>query len=196
MHISFVYHYSYNTCGCISTERWDIRLLILPGTDEAIVPALCDKNDACFTNASKKYMNSIDLQLNSEYACPKQCSQTDFLMTQSSSSAPVEWEMNSIKVFVENSRIPLPLNWTQTSYEHMRESYLALSIARRTNVVEVYQQSPKLEMIDVLSNIGGQTGLWIGISLLSIMEFIEMLYRLLRYECQQILRVRQQIMPQ
>ncbi|CAF4364384.1 unnamed protein product, partial [Rotaria sordida] len=35
--------------------------------------------------------------------------------------------------------------------------------------------------IDVLSNVGGHTGLWIGVSFLSIMEFVEMIYRLTRY---------------
>jgi hypothetical protein len=36
--------------------------------------------------------------------------------------------------------------------------------------------------VDVLSNVGGQTGLWIGVSFLSIMELAEMLYRLIRYQ--------------
>ena len=33
------------------------------------------------------------------------------------------------------------------------------------------------------SNVVGQTGLWIGISFVSVMEVVEMLYRLLRHEC-------------
>jgi hypothetical protein len=43
--------------------------------------------------------------------------------------------------------------------------------------------------VDVLSNVGGQTGLWIGVSFLSIMELAEMLYRLVRYQYHAIRRI-------
>jgi hypothetical protein len=36
--------------------------------------------------------------------------------------------------------------------------------------------------VDLLSNVGGQTGLWIGVSFLALMELVEMLYRLVRFE--------------
>ncbi|CAF4410788.1 unnamed protein product, partial [Adineta steineri] len=36
------------------------------------------------------------------------------------------------------------------------------------------------------SNVGGQTGLWIGISFLSLMELAEMIYRLIRSQCHRL----------
>ena len=52
--------------------------------------------------------------------------------------------------------------------------------------VENSTQSAQINIVDVLSNIGGLTGLWIGISFLSLMEFAEMIYRLIRHQLRRI----------
>lgn len=104
--------------------------------------------------------------------------------------------MNEIKAFVENSPIPLPSDWSTAWRTYIQVNYLALSVVRETNVIENYTQTAQFGLVDVLSNIGGQTGLWIGISFLSLVEFIEMLYRLIRYQYHLIrvaIRERQQI---
>lgn len=113
---------------------------------------------------------------------------TEFTLKRSSLSAPVEWQMPLIKRFVERSNVTLPSNWSTKWREQIRENYLGVTFVRETHIVEKITQSAKMSPVDVLSNIGGQTGLWIGISLLSIMELIEMLYRLIRHQCH-VLRV-------
>ena len=55
--------------------------------------------------------------------------------------------------------------------------------------VEVYTQQASMSPVDVISNVGGQTGLWIGISFLSLMEIAEMIYRLIRHRCQRVRRL-------
>ena len=47
----------------------------------------------------------------------------------------------------------------------------------------MFSQQATTSPVDVISDVGGQTGLWIGISFLSLFEVVEMLYRLIRYEC-------------
>ncbi len=106
--------------------------------------------------------------------------------------------MDGIKAFVENSSVPLPSDWRTAWRTYIQGNYLAVSVVRETNVIENYTQTAQLGLVDVLSNIGGQTGLWIGISFLSLMEFIEMLYRLIRYQYHLIriaIRRRQEIIP-
>ncbi|CAF1019762.1 unnamed protein product [Rotaria sordida] len=114
--------------------------------------------------------------------CSQQCLITNFIIQISSLATPVEWQMYEIKGFVENSTIPLPNNWTTTWREHIRENYLAVNVVRETNIVENNTQTAIFGVVDILSNIGGQTGLWIGISFRSIMEVFEMLYRLICYQ--------------
>ncbi|CAF2958817.1 unnamed protein product, partial [Rotaria sp. Silwood2] len=69
-----------------------------------------------------------------------------------------------------------------TWQDEIRKNYLTINVVRETSIVENSTQSATMGVVDVFSNVGGQTGLWIGISLLSIMELIEMLYRLIRNE--------------
>jgi hypothetical protein len=101
----------------------------------------------------------------------------------SSLAAPKDWQKNDIKIFVENSTVPLPPDWATAWDTYVTASHLSISVVRLSGMVETSIQTSAVGLVDVLSNIGGQTGLWIGISFLSIMEVIEMLYRLLRYQC-------------
>ncbi len=94
--------------------------------------------------------------------------------------------MNDIKQFVESSSIPLPANWNTTWSSDIPANYVALEVVCENTRVTNYTQDATLTAVDVLSNVGGQTGLWIGISFLSLMEVAEMLYRLIRYQCYRV----------
>ena len=94
--------------------------------------------------------------------------------------------MNDIKRFVENTEIPLPTDWSTQWRSHLESSYLAVELIHESSIVENYTQTATLSPVDVLSNVGGQTGLWIGVSFLSIMEFAEMIYRLIEHQCRLI----------
>jgi len=168
---------------------------VLPGTNTVIVAPLCYYENTCYITAGAELVSSVDL-LN-EYCsdCSGQCSITNFPVDISSLSTPLEWQMDGIKAFVENSSVPLPSNWSTTWREQIRTNYLQISVVCESTVVQNYTQIATIGLVDVLSNIGGQTSLWIGMSFLSMMEVIEMIYLMIQYQCRAIRR-RRQIMQQ
>ncbi|CAF4701698.1 unnamed protein product [Rotaria sp. Silwood1] len=174
--------YIYEQCGCVNPNLWNARSIVKPDSEEIIIAPLCNVTNQCYSTAANKIWTSSSLMNKYCLDCLQQCTITSFIVQASSSRAPLEWEMNDIKAFVENSSVSLPANWSITWREHIYADYLAVNIARETNIVETNSQTATMGLVDVLSNIGGQTGLWIGISFLSIMEIIEMLYRLMRHE--------------
>ena len=174
---------------------WDIRSIVLPGMTDATAVPLCNVSDGCYVLAADEFQNFSPEQYNATDDCSQACSTVDFPVELSSLLTPVEWEMRLIKRFVENTSVPLPSSWTNTWRDQIQRNYLSIDVERETVVVENNTQSATLSLGDLLSNIGGQTGLWIGISVLSIMELIEMLYRLLRYQWH-VIRPGQQIRPQ
>ena len=159
---------------------------MIPGTTNVIFPPLCNRTNVCFLQAL--YTMFISASSLTEYCsdCREQCSTTDFIVQKSSLVIEFERQDRDIKHFVENSNISLPTDWWTTWSTHVEKSYLKLQVMPVTSNVESITQTAALDLIDVVSNIGGQTGLWIGISFLSIMELIEIAYRLLRHECHMI----------
>ncbi|CAF3027294.1 unnamed protein product [Rotaria sp. Silwood2] len=61
----------------------------------------------------------------------------------------------------------------------MDANYLQVTVICASPYVTTYKQQAKLTFVDTFSAIGGQTGLWIGLSTLSFMEFCELIYRLM-----------------
>jgi hypothetical protein len=120
--------------------------------------------------------------------CSQECLITNFNVQTSSLLTPAEWQIQDIKLFVENASIALSVNWSSTWYEQIHLNYLAINVVRETSIVQNNTQSATINIVDLLSNIGGNSGLWIGISFLSIMEIIEVLYWLIRRECHEIRR--------
>ena len=86
------------------------------------------------------------------------------------------------KTFVESTSVPLPEDWETNWLTEVKNNYVSLQVVCESNQVENNTQEAAMSPVDVLSNVGGQTGLWIGMSFLGIMEFVEMFYRLFRYE--------------
>ncbi|CAF3599659.1 unnamed protein product [Rotaria socialis] len=174
--------YTYGICGCIDPKQWNARSIVLPRTKTIIVAPLCNLSDTCYSNASIT-LSSLSSLL-TEYCpyCSQQCSITDFIVKASMWKAPAYWLTNDIKHFVENSEILLPNDWSTDWQRHIQTNYLSIELVHESILVENYTQIPAMGPINVLSDVGGQTGLWIGISFLSLVEVAEMFYRLIRYQ--------------
>jgi len=179
-------HFSYQQCSCGNPYRWAARSVALSGSNKPINIELCNITDPCYTHAATELMNTQSIWTGYCPECTQECSTSDFLIKSSSVLAPPQYLLNDIKQFVESSTIPLPVNWSTTWTSEIQSSYLSLEVSYETTQTEIYTEQATLGPVDVVSNIGGQTGLWIGISFLSLMEIAEMIYRLIRYQCHSV----------
>jgi hypothetical protein len=164
--------------------QWNARSIFLPNRDEMIVAPLCNISDKCYAHAAAAFSTSNISFESYCIHCTQQCSVTNFNIHQSMWKTPASWLINDIRKFVENTDIPLPIDWSTQWRSHIESSYLSIELIHESSTVENYTQTATLTTVDVLSNVGGQTGLWIGVSFLSLMELAEMIYRLIRYQFQ------------
>lgn len=146
------------------------------------VAPLCNISDKCYSHAAATLLTSNSLLDSHCPYCPQQCSVTSFNIHSSMWKAPASWLLSDIKRFVENTDIPLPPDWSNNWRSHVESSYLSVDLIHESSIVENYTQIETMTAVDLLSSVGGQTGLWIGVSFLSLMELTEMLYRLVRYQ--------------
>jgi hypothetical protein len=172
----------YHECGCIDPIHWTARTVVLRETGQIIIAPLCNSSVTCYRNATDRIVNTISIWNDYCSDCTEECSNVNFIVTPSSVSAPVAPLFSNIKTFVELSSIPLPMNWSTTWQTEIVKNYISIDVLAETTRVEIYRQVPAMSGVDLLSNVGGHTGLWIGISFLSLMELVEMFYRLIRYQ--------------
>lgn len=119
--------------------------------------------------------------------CTQACWTVDFLVTPSAASAPALPYAHEAMQFVVATGVQLPTNWPMNWISEVKNNYVSLEVICQSTLVENYTQEASISAVDVLSNVGGHTGLWIGISFLSLMEFVEMVYRLVRLEIHTII---------
>jgi hypothetical protein len=115
-------------------------------------------------------------------SCTQECSKIDYTVTTSSVAAPSSVYAIATKVFVESSTLALPSDWATNWLAEVEKNFVGLEVVCESTQVENYTQEASVSGTDVLSNVGGLTGLWIGVSFLSVMEVVEMLYRLARQQ--------------
>jgi hypothetical protein len=175
----FVY-FSYYKCDCGNPYRWAARSVVLPGTNTPINITLCDLDNPCSTEAGAEIMVTPSIWNTYCPDCTIECSSVDFAIKSTSLLAPPTYLLNDIKQFVESSNVPLPANWSTSWISDIQTNYLELEVSYETTRSQVYSQQATLGPVDVLSNVGGQSGLWIGISFLTLLEIVEMIYRLTR----------------
>ncbi|UJR23144.1 hypothetical protein I4U23_026163 [Adineta vaga] len=180
--------YIYDQCGCVSPFQWSARHVVPYGSTTTVYASLCNITDPCYSKAADIFQGTASVSGKYGGNCGLECLQNNFNLKLSSGSAPPSWSMDSIKQFVERSSIPLPSTWNETWKDEIRNNFISIDVICESTTVELYTQQATLSAVDVVSNIGGQTGLWIGISFLSLMEIAEMLYRLSRHQCYLIRR--------
>ncbi len=173
----------YAECGCVNPSEWAARSVVLPSTDKIIQAPLCQFDASCYVNATDRITSTDSIWKQYCSGCLQECSTVDFTITTSAVAAPSIQYAEIYKDAVENSGITLAANWSETWQTEMQNNYVAVDVVCETTVVETYTESASITFVDLISNVGGQTGLWIGISFLSLMEIVELVYRLIRYHC-------------
>ena len=65
------------------------------------------------------------------------------------------------------------------TYDQLKDRTVALNIYYSNLNYVLISESPKTSMNDLMSNVGGTLGLYIGISFLSLIEIVEILCEIL-----------------
>ena len=174
----------YNQCGCVDIRHWPIRYITVPGANQVIDAPICNLTDACANKAAGPFHSDPTLWYTFCPKCRPECGSVRFDTTLSSLPASTDPMKEEIKAFVESSGVQLPTNWKSNWPAEIQRNFVELTVQCESLHIEHYNQTPSISRTTLLSNIGGQTGLWIGISFLSLMELIEVACRLIRYQYQ------------
>ena len=109
--------------------------------------------------------------------CPAECYTTTYSFSTSASLYPTRSYAHSL--LKDPSMMARFENKENVSYETLKESILNVNIYFDSLELTRIEQSKKMEISDLISSVGGTLGLFLGISLLSIFEFIEIVLEIL-----------------
>lgn len=124
-----------------------------------------------FMCASKMYASFRNKNLDEECLrkCPLECDSMSFNTRLSSSTFPTKYLFDALgNVLFQNA-----------SFDDVKKRVLELKIYYSKLSYLSLTESPKTSIIDLFSNIGGTLGLYVGVSLLSLVEIVEILVEVL-----------------
>ena len=128
-----------------------------------------------FSDFSEKGFN----ELCSDY-CPAECQSIQYSISTSSSSYPSR--AYAYNMLQDPSLLNRFDNPSQVTYETIKESTLGVSVyfdaLESTNI----EESPQIEFVDLIAGIGGTLGLFLGISVLSLFEFVEIFLEIIFFK--------------
>ena len=156
-----------SACQCYSLKY--LKLV------DGVGPCLSLDELKCFKQENDRFLQSEKSKLCGDQ-CPLECNSVDYEFSYSISDFPTEEYFNSFKLNSSSKKIYL--NGEYVNFETYKKSFIGLNIyypyLKYTEIVEV----EKFSLIDLLSNIGGTLGLFLGISFLSFIEIFEILFEI------------------
>ncbi|CAF0708689.1 unnamed protein product [Brachionus calyciflorus] len=135
---------------------------------------ICQDIDSleCVADSRMEYFSSQESSSCSQ--CPLECDSSNFQMTASSSRYPTRYYQNYLSARTNIlSRFP-----TGTSASEITKSTVLLNVFYEDLATTYTNEIPAVTPVSLLGNVGGNLGLFIGISLLTFVEIIEFLIEL------------------
>lgn len=134
--------------------------------------ATVHKNDSCLSSAQVNF--SLGEKYNCEDNCRLECNSTEF-------STRKEYLRTKVSTKVQNSIVAaLPdTNLTGLSESDIYDRYLEMNLFYVTKTYELVSESEAMTTADLVASAGGLLGLFLGGSLLSLFEIIDLLIEFL-----------------
>jgi len=106
--------------------------------------------------------------------CPLECNRQEFKLSTSLLNYP---HLSEVESLLQNPIIKSKYeNIYNVTVSQLRESVVSVAIYYEDLSYTVVSKEPKMNFLDLISNIGGIMGIFLGISFLSFLEIIEIIY--------------------
>ena len=145
----------------------------LQSYEENIKPCSSEIDYICFRKLLSNYdENNKEKRENCSKFCPLECESIEYDFEVSSLENPSEEFYNALL----KNRNPNLINGT---FETNRKHFLNLNIFYSALKYVQIIQTPKTTLIDLISNLGGSIGIFLGFSIFSLLEIIEILVQMI-----------------
>lgn len=105
--------------------------------------------------------------------CPLECTSIEYSLTTSFSDYPTAYYAEILKNETKVCDM-LYNNKTEVTYDSLKKSFLMINIYFDELKYTRVSESKRVTEVNLLSSIGGTLGLFLGVSVLSFFEFIEL----------------------
>lgn len=145
---------------------------------------VCNSLNNFFLNCFlKRYVEffSEDVPPSCRDKCPLECESITYDLSTSSSEYPSPIYGDILK---DNPIIQAKFsgNLSQITYESLKRNMVQISVFYGDLGYDQYEEQAKMDITDLVSNIGGTLGLFLGMSFLSFVEFIDILLQIFLYK--------------
>ncbi len=130
-------------------------------------------------NFIKESFHASDYVNKCNHSCPSECEQTIFNTLISRSKYPADFYLNN--VLLKNKRLEyiFQQNGYPLTRNRLKESILSLHIYFETDYDLRLEQVPMRTLVDLVSELGENLGLYLGLSVLSTIEVIELFLKII-----------------
>lgn len=145
---------------------------------EATFPKISNFNKCLSINQSiclvKAFESLIDsnVELECKMKCPIECNTVSYKIEKSQASFPTKTYGDLLK---DDHKFKSKFSNNNLTYDLLRRSVLSFRIYFEKLSLDVTTETPSMTIVNLFSNIGGTLGLFLGMSLLSIVELIELI---------------------
>ena len=134
-----------------------------------------DKQIQCNEDLFKNYLKT-NSDFDCTHKCPLECNQTTFETTMSFGSLSGNSFVDKIN---ENENLKKDFVKRALNEKTARESVIKVNLYYDSLSYELSTESPKMTLADLLASIGGNLGLFMGMSLMSFSEILEVLLEII-----------------
>jgi acid-sensing ion channel 2 len=176
-----VNYYDQDFCFTICFQ---VKLIDKCNCSDIITPTIrsakyCETNEEleCF-DQFVDFFSKSDLNSLCENACPSQCQSIEYKLGLSTSSFPtLSYAKNIQTSYLNYYKFPSDINDTEL-IEFCNKGFLKVIVSYENLYYTLVDEVPAMTLNDLFGNLGGQLGLFIGISFLSLVELIELIVTL------------------
>lgn len=177
--------YIINYCGC-----YDYSFPILNTTN---LRGCFELNEIdCIRSTYLKYIKNN--QDNYCYAmCPIECNEIQYDLQISTSSYPTEWYSNLMKNdmnFIELVNSTQPFRNYSLDYSFLKQNTLLVNVFYDKMLYTSISETPSMTVDTLIATFGGNLGLFLGVTVLSLVETFEIIFNIIYLKVKKIMKIK------